>query len=107
MSHGYIPQSLIETTIVPIIKNKAGDLSSGNNYRPIALANVKSKVFESLILLRCKQFYKLRNTPVFVTFLDASKAFDRIDHWLLFKKLIDKRISLFIIKLLVWWYSTQ
>ena len=56
MSHGYVPQSLIETTIVPIIKNKAGDLSSGNNYRPIALANVISKVFESLILLRCVQF---------------------------------------------------
>ena len=56
MSHGYIPQSLIETTIVPIIKNKAGDLSSSNNYRPIALANVISKVFESLILLRCEQF---------------------------------------------------
>ena len=136
MSHGYIPQSLIETTILPIIKNKAGDLSSGNNYRPIALANVISKVFESLILLRCEQFlttadnqfgfksrhstdfciytlkeyiefYKLRNTSVFVTFLDASKAFDRIDHWLLFKKLIDKRIPLFIIKLLVCWYSTQ
>ena len=56
MSHGYIPQSLIETTIVPIIKNKAGDLSSSNNYRPTALANVISKVFESLILLRCEQF---------------------------------------------------
>ena len=136
VSHGYIPQSLIETTIAPIIKNKAGDFSSGNNYRPIALANVISKVFESLIFLRCEQFltttdnqfgfksrhstdfcmytlkeyiefYKLRNTSVFVTFLDASKVFDRIDHWLLFKKLIDKRIPLFIIKLLVCWYSTQ
>ena len=30
-------------------ENKAGNLSSGNNYRPIALANVISKVFESLI----------------------------------------------------------
>ena len=49
----------------------------------------------------------LRNTSVFVTFLDASKAFDRICHWLLFKKLIDKRIPLFIIKLLVCWFSTQ
>ena len=40
MTHGYIPQPLIETTFVPIIKkNKAGKLSSGNNYRPIALAN--------------------------------------------------------------------
>ena len=136
MSHGYIPQSLIETTIVPIIKNKPGDRSSDNSYRPIALANVISNVFESLILLRCEhflttadnkfgfrsrhntdfciytlkediEFYKLRNTSVFVTFLDASKAFDRIDHWLLFKKLIDKRIPLFDIKLLVCWYSTQ
>ena len=130
MSYGYKLQSFIKITIVLIIKNKAGDLSSGNNYRPIALANVISKVFESLILLRCEQFlttadnqfgfksrhntdfcintlneyidfYKLRNTSVFVTFLDASKAFDRIDHWLLFKKLIVKRILLFIIKLLV------
>ena len=57
MSHGHIPQSLIRTTIVPIIKNKAGNLSSGNNYRPIALATVISKVFESLILLRCEQFF--------------------------------------------------
>ena len=136
MSHGYIPQPLIETTIVPIIKNKAGNLSSGNNYRPIALANVMSKVFESLILLRCEQFlttadnqfgfksghstdfciytlkefieyYKQRNTAIFVTFLDASKAFDRIDHKLLFKKLIDKHVPLFIIRQLVCWSSTQ
>ena len=55
MSHGYIPQSLNETTIVPIIKNKAGDLSIGNHYRPVTLANVISTVFESLILLRCEQ----------------------------------------------------
>ena len=37
ISHGYIPQSLIETTIVPMIKNKTGDLSSGNNYRPMQM----------------------------------------------------------------------
>ena len=44
---------------------------------------------------------------IFVTFLDVSQAFDRIDHWLLFKKLIDKHVPLFIIRLLVCWYSTQ
>ena len=47
------------------------------------------------------KFYKKRNTTVFVTFLDASKAFDRIDHWRLFTKLIDKHVPLFVIKLLV------
>ena len=95
-----------------------------------------SKVFEPLILLRCEQFlttadnqfgfksghstdfciytlkefikyYKQWNTTIFVTFLDAGKAFDCIDHWLLFKKLIDKHVPLFIIRLLVCWYSTQ
>ena len=42
-----------------------------------------------------------------MTFLDASKAFDRIDHWRLFTKLIDKNVPLFAIKLLVFWYSQQ
>ena len=44
---------------------------------------------------------------MYVTFLDASKAFDRIDHWLLFNKMIKKGVPLFIIKLVVFWYSRQ
>ena len=36
LSHGYLPPKLIETTIVPIIKNKCGNISSSNNYRLIA-----------------------------------------------------------------------
>ena len=43
------------------------------------------------------EYYKQRNTTIYVTFLDSSKAFDRIDHWLLFKKLIGKHAPLFII----------
>ena len=34
LSHGYLPTALIETTIVPIVKNKSGNLSDSNNYRP-------------------------------------------------------------------------
>ena len=48
-----------------------------------------------------------KGTTVYVTFLDPSKAFDRIDHWLLFNKMIKKGVPLFIIKLLVFWYSRQ
>ena len=136
LTHGYLPKSLMETTIVPIVKNKCGNLSNSNNYRPIAIATITSKVLESLILVKCEEFlytsdnqfgfksghstefciytlqeyiefYKRRNTTVFVTFLDASKAFDRIDHWRLFTKLIDKHVPVFVIKLLVFWYSQQ
>ena len=42
---------------------------------------------------------------VFVTFLDASKAFDRLNYWLLFDKLVKKCVPLFIIKLLCFWYT--
>ena len=49
---------------------------------------------------------KTRGTTLYVTFLDASKAFDRIDHLLLFDKMIKKGVPLFI-KLQFFWYSRQ
>ena len=44
------------TIITPIIKNKTGDLSDNNNYRPLVLATIASKLFESLILSRVSIF---------------------------------------------------
>ena len=44
---------------------------------------------------------------VYVTFLDASKAFDRLDFWFLCDKLVKKHVTLFIIKLLCFWYTHQ
>ena len=35
--HGYLPTDFIKTEIVPIIKNKTGDSSDKNNYRPMHL----------------------------------------------------------------------
>ena len=58
LSHGYLPSALIKTTIVPIhvVKNKAGDISDSNNYRPIAIATITSKVLESVLLLKCSDY---------------------------------------------------
>ena len=39
--------------------------------------------------------------------LDASKAFDKVDHDLLFKKLILRNVPLYFIRLLRYWYKTQ
>ena len=124
----------METTIVPIVKNKCGNLADSNNYRPIAIATIVSKLFESIILYKCEKvlytcdnqfgfkpikhstelciytlkefidYYKQRSTTVFVTFLDASKAFDKINYWLLFQKLFDKGFPAFIITILAFWY---
>ena len=56
LSHGYLPSAHIKTTIVPIVKNKAGDLSDSNNYRPIAIATITSKLLESVLLLKCSDY---------------------------------------------------
>ena len=48
--HCYVPAELTKTTIVPMVKNKSGDISDMNNYRAIALSNSVSKVLESVNL---------------------------------------------------------
>ena len=40
-----LPPDFMTTALVPIIKNKTGDTSDKNNYRPIALVTAASKIF--------------------------------------------------------------
>ena len=44
--HGYLPSMFMKTAIVPIIKNKTGDTSDNNNYRPIALVTATTNIFQ-------------------------------------------------------------
>ena len=50
--HGYLPNDLMSTVIVPIVKNKTGNITGMDNYRPIAITTVFSKVIELLLLYR-------------------------------------------------------
>ena len=136
LSHGYMPPNLTKTVIVPVIKEKTGDSSDKGNYRPIALTSIVSKVFEIALLYKIEfylettdyqfgfkakhstdmciyalkeviSYYRKHSSPVFVCFMDASKAFDKINHWTLFKKLCDRGVPSLIIRLLLVWYRTQ
>ena len=126
----------MNTIIVPLIKNKTGNIADNNNDRPIALVTAASKILELVILsntemsivtshnqfgFRSKhstdlciyslknvvQYYRHNNSPVFTCFLDASRAFDRVNHWSLFKNLIHRGVPLLIVRLLCYWYNTQ
>ena len=134
--HGYLPASLMTSAIVPILKNRQGDTSDKNIYRPIAIVTAISKIFElclmnlieSHLITKDNQFgfkkkhstdlciftvksvikyYNLYNSPVYSCFLDASKAYDRVNHWALFKKLLKRSISVIIVRILMFWYSKQ
>ncbi len=52
-------------------------------------------------------YYNSHGNPVFICFLDASKAFDRVNHYTLFNKLITRKVPGYILRLLVNWYSQQ
>ena len=49
-------------------------------------------------------FYRNQDTPVYMFFLDAEKAFDRVNHWTLAKKLLDRNVPLHIVKFFIFWY---
>lgn len=44
LMHGTLPSSMLSVLLVPVVKDKTGKISSIDNYRPIALASVISKV---------------------------------------------------------------
>ena len=56
IKHGYIPKKMIDTVLVPVIKDRSGKISSKDNYRPIALCNIASKELEIVLLERMELY---------------------------------------------------
>ena len=46
-----------ETVIIPVIKNKSGDVTDKHNYRPIAKSTTMSKVLELLMLHKIDSYF--------------------------------------------------
>ena len=51
--------------------------------------------------------YYTQHSPAYTCFLDASKAFDKIKHFKLFQKLLDRKTPVVIVRMLFFWYSKQ
>ena len=48
-----------------------------------------------------------QNTLVFSAFIDATKAFDKINYQMLFKKLVLRGVPTYFVRLLWYWYKSQ
>ena len=57
--YSYIPDNFMHVIMVPLVKNKSGDLTNKDNYRPISLSTIISKVFEQIILWKCEDIFLL------------------------------------------------
>ena len=58
------------------------------------------------ILKEMIRFYRKHRTPVYVHFLDASKAFDCVNHWKLSNVMFERKCPAFIIRVM-FWYRNQ
>ena len=114
-------------------KKSANDV---NNYRGITLSSILLKVFDKIIIklhsnilntsdmqygfkkkhstTQCTfvveeiiQYYKNRNSNVYVLMLDASKAFDRVNYLKLFNILIGKGLCMLLVRTLLFMYINQ
>ena len=53
------------------------------------------------------KYYTKENSPVYTCFLDASKAFDKINHYILFRKLLDRKTPVVLVRILLFCYTNQ
>ena len=70
----------------------------------------KAKLGTELCIYAVKEAthtYMRQNSSVLIGFIDASKAFDRVNHFKLFKKLKQRGAPDNIIRILIYWYSKQ
>ena len=54
--HGYTLQCMINSVVILLNKNKCGDQTDKNNYRPIVLSSIICKVFEHVIAERLEVY---------------------------------------------------
>ena len=134
--HGHVSLYLLLATLVPIVKDKLGDINSSKNYRLIAMSSLLLKILDWIILLlfghhlglddqqfayqkNCSPsmctwgametvgYYLGNGSEVFSCLMDMTKAFDNVRYSLLFSKLIKANMSFIFIRILFFIYVNQ
>ena len=134
--HGHVSEVLLLATLVPIVKDKLGDLCNSKNYRSIAISSIIMKLLDWIIidiyghLLKCDDFqfgfqelsstslcswvvyetvdmYIRKGSKIYGVMMDCTKAFNTVKHSILFKKLVDAQIPPIIVRLLIFMYRKQ
>ena len=122
IDHSFLPKEMIYGEIRPVIKSKVSSKNDSDNYRPVMNSSVFLKVLEYCLLpslkknlpLNKRQFgfrsgtgclpaialvkeiinkYNIENSSVYCAMVDLSKAFDRINKNILFKKLYEAGLN--------------
>ena len=134
LTYAFVPSQFRLGFMIPIIKDNNGSHSNVANYRGITISPVVSKIFEHVLkalfashlttsayqfgfkakkstshALHCFRetvdYYVENGSRVFCSFLDASKAFDRLVHSGLFIKLMDRNVPKIFLDIIISWHT--
>ena len=111
--HGHVSNIFMLSTLIPIVIDKLGNLCSSDNYRCIAISSLVLKIFDWVIILlygdklrlddlqfgyeegcstctwmavETVDYFMRNDSDVYVCVMDMKKAFDTVQHSVLFKK---------------------
>ena len=127
--HGHIPQFMLVSTLVPIIKDKLASISTSKNYRSVCITSLILKQFDwvtlnlfgdsmrfhdlqfayqpevsstmcSWAVIETVNYFLRNNSDVYGCSQDKSKAFDLCQFSILFKKMM-KTVSLIFLRLII------
>ena len=136
LRHGFSPHQFNIAKLTPIPKSGKKSVHDSNNYRAIAMGNVIGKLLDNVIMHAYNstfqtshmqfgfkpgnsttaatfcidetvKYYNNNNSDVYVVLLDASKAFDMVDHCKLFEVLLSKNMCPMLLRLLYYMYFNQ
>ena len=136
ITHGSLPNDFLQGTTIPIPKGRNANLTCADNYRGITLGSIFGRVLDLMILFRYEDhlstsdlqfgfkrhrstnmctmllkevisYYTSNNSSLYCVFLDATKAFDKVEYCSLFRELMNRDIPPLIVRVLLNIYTGQ
>ena len=134
--HGCVPHFILMCTLVPLVKDNLGDITSSDNYRAIAGGCLLLKLLDTIILLlegdklECDElqfgyqgktstsmctwtvtavidYFNRNGRTVYGCAMDMSKAFDLVEWGELFTTLQSRGVDSIFLRLLLYIYRNQ
>ena len=124
LKHCYVPNDFGRGIVIPLIKDKRGNVNDSANY---SVSPVISKIFKLCLMDKFNEFlasshlqigfkknlgcasglFPMQNTVdyLYIATVYASKTFDRVDHKVLFQKLVNRGAPRCFVGVLRSWYG--